>query len=53
VGAQFISMGLLAEIQTRTYHETANKPIYSIREILGSRSSQPKTVKRMPRAFRN
>jgi hypothetical protein len=34
VGVQFISMGLLAEMQTRTYHESSNKPIYSIREVL-------------------
>lgn len=31
-GIQFISMGLLAEIQIRTYHESQGKPIYSIRE---------------------
>jgi len=36
VGVQFISMGLLAEIQIRTYHESSNKPIYSVREVLGS-----------------
>ncbi|NQT94785.1 MAG: glycosyltransferase family 2 protein [Lentisphaerae bacterium] len=30
---QFISMGLLAEIQIRTYHESQNKPTYVIREI--------------------
>ena len=29
---QFISMGLLAEIQIRTYHESQDKPIYAIRE---------------------
>jgi len=29
---QFISMGLLAEIQIRTWHESQDKPIYSIRE---------------------
>jgi len=29
---QFISMGLLAEIQIRTYHESQSKPIYVIRE---------------------
>jgi glycosyltransferase involved in cell wall biosynthesis len=29
---QFISMGLLAEIQIRTYHESQGKPIYVIRE---------------------
>ncbi len=29
---QFISMGLLAEIQIRTYHESQDKPIYVIKE---------------------
>ena len=29
---QFISMGLLAEIQIRTYHESQSKPIYVIKE---------------------
>jgi len=29
---QFISMGLLAEIQIRTYHESQNKPTYVIKE---------------------
>jgi len=33
---QFISMGLLAEIQIRTYHESQNKPPYVIREIVES-----------------
>ena len=31
-GLQFVSMGLLAEIQIRTYHEAQHKPIYVIRE---------------------
>lgn len=31
---QFISIGLLAEIQIRTYHESQSKPIYVIREIV-------------------
>lgn len=31
-GLQFISMGLLAEMQIRTYHESQNKPIYVVRE---------------------
>jgi hypothetical protein len=26
-------MGLLAELISRTYHETQNKPIYAVREI--------------------
>ena len=33
---QFITMGLLAEIQIRTYHESQNKPIYVIREVAQS-----------------
>lgn len=36
IGVQFISMGLMAELVTRTYHETQNKPIYAIREIVNS-----------------
>jgi len=33
-GVQFLCMGLLAEIQIRTYHESQNKPIYVIKEIV-------------------
>jgi len=35
---QFISMGLLAEIQIRTWHESQDRPIYTIREIVQSPS---------------
>jgi glycosyltransferase involved in cell wall biosynthesis len=35
-GIQFISMGLLAELQTRTYHESQRKPVYTVRDILDS-----------------
>ncbi len=35
-GIQFISMGLLAEMQIRTYHESQNKPIYVIKETAES-----------------
>jgi glycosyltransferase involved in cell wall biosynthesis len=31
---QFILMGLLAELQVRTYHESQDRPTYVIREIL-------------------
>ncbi len=31
---QFISMGLLAEIQIRTYHESQDKPIYVVKEVV-------------------
>lgn len=34
IGVQFVTMGLLGEIQARTYHESQNKPIYTIKEIL-------------------
>jgi len=34
MGMQFISMGLLAEMQVRTYHESQDKPIYVVRESL-------------------
>ena len=33
IGIQFISMGLLGELQVRTYHESQGKPIYYIKEI--------------------
>jgi glycosyltransferase involved in cell wall biosynthesis len=34
VGVQLISMGLLAEITIRTYHESQAKPTYVIRELV-------------------
>ena len=33
-GMQFLTLGLLAELQARTYHESQDKPIYVVREIL-------------------
>jgi glycosyltransferase involved in cell wall biosynthesis len=32
-GLQLVTVGLLAELQARTYHESQDKPIYAIREI--------------------
>jgi glycosyltransferase involved in cell wall biosynthesis len=32
-GVQLVTLGLLAELQARTYHESQNKPTYVIREI--------------------
>jgi glycosyltransferase involved in cell wall biosynthesis len=32
-GVQLVTLGLLAEMQARTYHESQNKPTYAIREI--------------------
>lgn len=34
IGVQFLCVGILAEIQIRTYHESSHKPTYAIREIL-------------------
>lgn len=42
LGAQFVSLGILAEIQIRTYHESSNRPIYFVREFLDSLSPQPR-----------
>lgn len=41
VGLQFVCFGLLAEILVRTYHESQDKKIYSVREVFsGGRSSE-------------
>jgi hypothetical protein len=32
-GVQLVTIGLVAEIQARTYHESQGKPTYVIREI--------------------
>src|SRR5687768_13216597 len=41
-GIQLVTMGLLAEIMSRTYHESQDKPIYVIRDI--RESPQPETL---------
>ena len=41
IGIQFISMGLLGELQVRTYHESQGKPIYYIKEIFGNEQETP------------
>ena len=34
MGIQFISIGLLGEMQARTYHESQGKPVYTVRKVL-------------------
>lgn len=34
LGVQFIGFGLVAEMQTRTYYEVQNKPIYVIKDLI-------------------
>ena len=36
-GIQFVSMGLLGEISSRTYYESQNKAIYTLREVKSHR----------------
>lgn len=38
---QFISLGFLGEISSRTYHETQRKPIYVVREIVEGSPLEP------------
>jgi glycosyltransferase involved in cell wall biosynthesis len=40
-GVQLLTLGLLAELQSRTYHESQDKATYAIREI---RESAPRSV---------
>jgi hypothetical protein len=37
-GVQLLTLGLLAELQSRTYHESQSKPTYVIREIRDQRT---------------
>jgi glycosyltransferase involved in cell wall biosynthesis len=39
-GVQFLTIGLLAEIQARTYHESQSKPTYVIREVLAAQRDE-------------
>jgi glycosyltransferase involved in cell wall biosynthesis len=50
-GVQLLTLGLLAEMQARTYHESQNKPIYVIRDILESPMAERDVVAAPRRAF--
>lgn len=41
-GIQLVMSGLLAEMQSRTYHESQDKPIYAIREIREANPARPR-----------
>jgi glycosyltransferase involved in cell wall biosynthesis len=48
-GIQFIAIGLIGELLTRTYYESQNKSVYSVRELAGRRgdtrqSEPPRTA---------
>jgi type IV secretory pathway VirB3-like protein len=38
IGFQFITMGLLGEMLARTYHESQDRPVFAIGEILDARN---------------
>lgn len=40
IGVQFVSLGLVAELVCRTYHESQGKPIYHVRETLGDADAE-------------
>ncbi len=40
MGMQFIYMGLLGELQVRTYHESQEKPIYVVRKVFGHQNQK-------------
>ena len=44
IGLQFITMGLLAELLARTYHESQDKPIYAIRDIVEATVDHPEPM---------
>jgi len=43
-GIQLVMTGLLAELQSRTYHESQDKPIYVIREVRETLPVRPREV---------
>jgi glycosyltransferase involved in cell wall biosynthesis len=43
-GVQLLMTGLLAEMLSRTYHESQDKPIYVIREVLETPPARPREV---------
>jgi glycosyltransferase involved in cell wall biosynthesis len=54
-GVQLVTLGLLAELQARTYHESQGKPVYVVRQILSadrSRERQPLARELEPQAQR-
>lgn len=40
MGLQFISLGLLGEMQARTYHESQGKPIYAVRKVITGQTKE-------------
>lgn len=45
IGIQFVTLGLLAEIVVRAYHESSGKAIYFIREVIDSDAGENPSTK--------
>jgi glycosyltransferase involved in cell wall biosynthesis len=45
IGIQFVTLGLLAEIMVRAYHESSGKAIYFIREVIDSDTGESPSAK--------
>jgi hypothetical protein len=45
IGIQFVTLGLLAEIMVRAYHESSGKAIYFIREVIDSAPGENPSAK--------
>jgi glycosyltransferase involved in cell wall biosynthesis len=41
IGIQFVSIGLIGELQARTYHEAQEKPVYYVKEVHGFKQREP------------
>jgi len=50
-GVQLITIGLLAELQARTYHESQDKPVYVIREVREAANAGPEVPAYVPPAY--
>jgi hypothetical protein len=40
IGIQFVSIGLIGELQARTYHESQEKPVYYVKEVFASQQQK-------------
>ncbi|MCG6871971.1 MAG: glycosyltransferase family 2 protein [Gammaproteobacteria bacterium] len=46
IGLQFITFGLLGELQTRIYYEAQDKPVYAVRQVFERSAAKRAPVKR-------
>ena len=49
-GIQFISIGLIGELLARTYYETQDKPVYTVREVIAHGAATSRRPEPPPRS---